>query len=150
MIKPGKSPTEAAGSIAMEEQPEAPKPKHVLVVDDNVDLAQTYQALFEAHDYRVTLADNGIVALKLLEQTEVDAILCDISMPQLEGDMFYLTVGRVWPKLLPRFVFVTGNADNPKYAKFLANVSAKVLCKPVKIDELLQAIQAVCAQPAGT
>ncbi len=132
----------------MEDQPEAPQPKHVLVVDDNTDLAQTYQALFEAHDYKVTLANNGILALKLLEHLEVDAILCDISMPQLEGDGFYLTVGRVWPKLLTRFVFVTGNSENPKHEKFLKNVSARVLNKPVKIDHLLEAIHAVSAQPS--
>ncbi|MDB6019579.1 MAG: hypothetical protein JWR19_4068 [Pedosphaera sp.] len=132
----------------MTHQPNAVTQKHILVVDDNVELAQTYKELFEAHDYQASIAANGVLALKLLLNAEFDAILCDLSMPQLEGDMFYLTVERVRPQLARRFVFVTGNAGNPKYEAFLENVECPVLYKPVSIDKLLEALRGVFPQPA--
>jgi CheY-like chemotaxis protein len=132
----------------MTDQPNAVTQKHILVVDDNVELAQTYQELFEAHDYQASIAANGVLALKLLLNAEFDAILCDLSMPQLEGDMFYLTVERVRPQLARRFVFVTGNAGNPKYEAFFKNVECPVLYKPVSIDKLLEALRGVFPQPA--
>jgi CheY-like chemotaxis protein len=115
--------------------------KHLLVVDDNVELAQTFQELLELHGYRVSLAHDGVQALKLMTQADVDGIVCDLSMPQLEGDMFHNAAGHVRPELSDRFVFVTGNAGNPKYEAFLKRVNARVLQKPVKVADLVAAVK---------
>jgi CheY-like chemotaxis protein len=118
----------------------ADKPRHLLVVDDNLELAQTYQELFQEHGYQVSLASNGVQALKFILSNEVDAILCDLSMPQLQGDMFHITVQRVRPQLAKHFVFVTGHAENPKFDEFLKKSGCPVLYKPVSIDKLLDAL----------
>jgi DNA-binding NtrC family response regulator len=124
----------------MTNQPGADKQKHLLVVDDNLELARAYLELFQAHGYQVSLASNGVQGLKFILENPVDAILCDLSMPQLEGDMFHLTVKRVRPQLAERFVFVTGNSDNPKYENFLKKVTCPVLYKPVAMDKLLETL----------
>jgi CheY-like chemotaxis protein len=135
----------------MEQKAEANKQKHVLIVDDNVELAQTLQKVFQSHGHVASVANNGVQALKFVMQKEkeVDAILCDLSMPQLEGDMFYTTVQRVRPALSRRFVFVTGNAGNPKYEPFLKNLDCQVLYKPFTPDSLLSATRNVFAIPAN-
>src|ERR1700684_683775 len=102
-------------TTVMTEQPSVGKQRRLLVVDDNLELAQTYQELFEAHGYRVNIAANGFLALNFVLERGADAILCDLTMPQLEGDSFYLAVQKVRPQLSERFLFVTGNAGNPKY-----------------------------------
>jgi CheY-like chemotaxis protein len=117
--------------------------KHVLVVDDDIELALTYQALLQLRGYRVSTAANGAQALKLVLNSDVDAILCDLSMPELAGDLFYIEVGRARPHLLKRFIFVTGNADNPLYETFLKSVKTPVLAKPVSLDRLAGKLQAV-------
>ena len=124
----------------MTEQRGPEKRKHVLVVDDNLELAQTYQELFQQHGYEVSIAANGVQGLKLILANPVDAILCDLSMPQLEGDMFHLTVQRVRPELGRRFIFVTGNLGNPKFDEFLQKVGCPVLYKPVSVDKLLEVL----------
>src|ERR1700753_3725234 len=118
----------------MTEKSSAEKARRLLVVDDNLELAQTYQELFEANGYQVSLARNGVQGLKHILEHAVDAILCDLSMPQLEGDKFHVTVERIRPQLGQRFIFVTGNSDNPKYEKFLKKVTCPVLYKPVAVD----------------
>lgn len=117
--------------------------KHVLVVDDNVVLAQTFQELLQVCGYRVSVAHDGAQALKLISQSDVDAILCDLSMPQLEGDMFHNAAAHVRPELTERFIFVTGHAANPKYEPFLKRVNARVLYKPVKVQDLVEELRAL-------
>ena len=117
--------------------------KHVLVVDDDIELAFTYQALLQLRGYRVSTAANGAQALKLVLNSDVDAILCDLSMPELAGDLFYIAVGRVRPQLTNRFIFVTANADNPLYETFLKSVKVPVIAKPVSFDRLLERLKAV-------
>ena len=101
--------------IAMEARNVPLECKHVLVVDDDIELALTYQELLQLNNYRVSTAANGAQALRLVANDAVDAILCDLSMPELAGDLFYMEVGRTQPQLLKRFIFVTANADNPLY-----------------------------------
>ena len=121
----------------MAEQANPAAQKHVLVVDDNVELAQMFKELLEMEGYRVSLAHEGVQALRLITQADVDAIVCDLSMPELEGDMFHNATGHVRPELSDRFIFVTGHAGNPKYETFLKRVNARVLAKPVKVEDLL-------------
>ena len=126
------------------EAPNVPvKCKHVLVVDDDIELALTYQALLQLRGYRVSTATNGRQALGVVLRSDVDAILCDLNMPELAGDLFYIEVGRARPHLLKRFVFVTGNADNPLYENFLKSVKAPVLRKPVSLEHMVGKLQAV-------
>ncbi|MGO8931237.1 MAG: response regulator [Limisphaerales bacterium] len=117
--------------------------KHILIVDDDIELALTYQALLQIRDYRVSTAANGVEALKLVMKDGVDAILCDLNMPELSGDLFYIEVGRAQPQLLRRFIFLTAYADNPLYETFLRSVKAPVLSKPVSFDRLLEKLKAV-------
>lgn len=133
----------------MPKQTPATKPKHVLVVDDHEELADTYKELLQVHGYRVTVANNGVQALKFILDETVDAIVCDLSMPQLEGDMFYAAAQRMRPQLSGRFVFVTGNAQNPKYEEFLKRVKSPVLLKPVAINKLLEALKELPGEGAG-
>lgn len=129
----------------MTDQPNTARLNHVLVVDDNVELARTYQELLQSHDYRVTTAHDGVHALKFIQDADVDAILCDLSMPQLEGDMFYYAAQRVRPELTRRFIFVTGQAENPKYNAFLKQTGVPVLSKPVPVNGLLDALKNIFA-----
>lgn len=126
-------------------QAESAAPKHVLVVDDNVDLAQTYQELLELYHFRVSVAHDGVQALKLLTQAPVDAIVCDLSMPHLEGDMFHNAAVHVRPELAERFIFVTGHAGHPKYEAFLKQARARVLYKPIQVTDLIAALQELVA-----
>jgi len=123
--------------------------RHVLIVDDDLELALTYQELLQAHGYEASTAANGREALELVMHNHVDAILCDLSMPELSGDLFYREVGRARPGLLKRFIFLTANADNPLYETFLKSVTAPVIAKPASVDRVLETLATVLAGPAS-
>jgi len=127
----------------MENKEKAPAKRHVLIVDDNVELAQTFKHLLEAHDYDASVVSDGLLALKHILHQQVDAVVCDLKMPQLTGDMFYATIDGVNPALRHRFVFITGEAEDPKFQTFVGKVEAPVLRKPVPIAQLLLALERV-------
>ena len=125
----------------MEDKQAATRKKRVLVVDDDLELTLIYQQLLEMHDYEVSTASDGILALKQVLNDEVDAVLCDLRMPELEGDLFYSAVERAKPDLCHRFIFITGAAEDPKYHAFLSQVKSPVLRKPVQPAKLLEELQ---------
>lgn len=111
--------------------------KHVLLVDDDAEMAAALKALLEANDFMVSWASNGVDALKVVMDLEVDAVLCDLMMPKMPGDMFYLAVERVKPQVCQRFIFITGYENHPKFGPFLKNIQAVVLYKPVTMGKLM-------------
>jgi len=137
------------GSIAMTEQLKTARQWHVLLVDDNAELAQTYRELLEAFDYRVTTAGDGQPALKFIVENEVDAIVCDLSMPHMEGDEFYEAARRARPEVARRFIFLTGHMNNPRFDPFLKRENLRVLYKPVPMANLLEALKTLLAETAG-
>ncbi|MDH5229106.1 MAG: response regulator [Gammaproteobacteria bacterium] len=58
---------------------------HVLIVDDDQDLAQYYHAVMQSNQIRSTLVSDPLNAFEVLQQTHVDLILLDISMPNCNG-----------------------------------------------------------------
>lgn len=114
--------------------------KNVLLVDDDEALANTLKLLLESHNFIVTTSGNGVDALREIMAFDFDVIICDMMMPKMAGDMFYLAVQKVKPHLNSRFLFVTGHADNPKVDNFLKGIDAQVIFKPVLTEELVRGI----------
>lgn len=111
--------------------------KHVLLVDDDEMILATYQELLQSHNLQVSTATNGVNALKLIINQELDAIVCDWMMPTMAGDMFYLAVQKIKPFLCQRFIFVTGYEGHPQFKEFLLKNKPVVLYKPVTVGKLL-------------
>src|ERR1700677_1973103 len=117
--------------------------KSILLLDDDIDLADTLKMLLESRNFVVTTVKNGVEGLHEIMAFDFDIIMCDIMMPAMPGDMFYLAVQRTKPHLCKRFIFITGHSGNPKIDDFLKKVDAVVLSKPVVTDELVGAISFV-------
>jgi CheY-like chemotaxis protein len=92
------------------------------------------------------MVSDSFLALKHILHQQVDVVVCDLKMPQLAGDMFYATIDGVNPELRHRFVFITGEAEDPKFQTFVGKVEAPVLRKPVPIGQLLLALERVLEQ----
>jgi DNA-binding NtrC family response regulator len=127
----------------METSTNAPRKRHVLIVDDDDRLAQFLKKLLELHGYEAEVATDGKLALKHVLEHHTDVVLCDLQMPTLEGDLFYATVERVKPAVARRFIFITGHADDPHFHTFVTTVDAPVLQKPVPMEKLVAVVEDV-------
>jgi CheY-like chemotaxis protein len=125
-------------------QADAPK-KRVLIVEDDLELANVYEALLGGFQFEVHTATDGALALKMILAQDMDAILCDLRMPELDGDLFYSAVERSKPYLCNRFIFITAAGDDPKYEGFLKRVKSPVLHKPVHPATMLDELRRLLA-----
>jgi CheY-like chemotaxis protein len=125
------------------DQPSWPAPggnsqkiRSVLVVDDNVDAADTLGAMLEAWGYEVTVAHDGPAALAALQDTTPDIALLDIGMPAMDGYELAAHL-RFQPgcEELP-IVAITGSGGPEELRRSRAKGFAAHLVKPVSAASL--------------
>lgn len=126
--------------------PESPglEIKSILLLDDDPELADTLKLLLESHNFVVTVVKNGLQGLREIMAFDFDIIMCDMLMPEMPGDMFYLAVEKTKPELCARFIFITGYSEQPKVADFLSRLPDPVILrKPVEKEEIVRMISYV-------
>jgi len=115
--------------------------KAVLVVDDDQQLASALQWILADENFFVDVAFDGEEALLKLKTHEYDAVVCDLKMPRLRGDEFYLKAKQMRPTLADRFIFITGFATDPNIALFLNKHGVKYLVKPFPVQGLINCVK---------
>jgi CheY-like chemotaxis protein len=115
----------------------------VLVVDDDPAVLRAFRRVLQGEHEIVTARDGSEALLVVLGGTRVDAIICDIGMPKLDGPAFFSELFELRPQLMPRVVFCTGGPPNEKTQRFLERLQAPLLFKPVAAADLVRAIDLV-------
>lgn len=59
--------------------------KSILVIDDEELLVKMVKTMLEREGYRVMVAQNGKLGMKLFRQESIDLVITDIFMPEKEG-----------------------------------------------------------------
>jgi PAS domain S-box-containing protein len=118
-----------------------PGRRRILVVDDNVDAAETLADLLRALGHEVAIAYDGPQALIALESFDADVAVLDIGLPVMDG---YELAGRIRgaaPGRRPRLVALTGYGLPDDVTRGRAAGFDEHLIKPVDIDALLEALE---------
>ncbi len=119
--------------------------KAVLLVDDDKQLAVALQWILADENFMVDVAYDGDEALLKVTANEYDAIICDMMMPRVRGDQFYLKVKEMKPHLADRFIFITGFAADPQLNLFLTRNDVKYLLKPFPVQGLINCVKQLLA-----
>ncbi len=111
--------------------------RNVLVVDDNVDAADSLGAMLSAWGYDVTVAHDGPAALAAMQDTLPDIALLDIGMPAMDGYELAAHL-RFQPgcEQLP-IVAITGSGGPEDVRRSRAKGFSAHLVKPVSAASLL-------------
>ena len=118
----------------------------VLVIDDDPRVLTVLLRMLDAHD--VLAAQGARAAFDLLAAAPmVDAVLCDLLMPEVSGIDFYRELGLRHPSLLDRVIFLSGGANTDVAREFLHSVDNQCLKKPPQRSELLAAIDRLLGAP---
>ncbi len=123
-------PPEKAADKEKLAKPQA-RPKRVLIVDDNIDSAETLGMLLEIENHTVKLAHDGKSACTVAEAFHPDVILLDIGLPQMNGYEVaaYLRARPEFDGTL--LVAVSGYGQETDRAKAFAAGFDEYLVKPV-------------------
>jgi len=111
--------------------------KAVLVVDDDRQLVEALKWIFNEEEITVDVAYDGDEALGKLKEGSYDAVVCDVVMPKMDGPNFHAQATELFPDLAEKFIFITGEADDPRAWEFITGKQTKCLLKPFPIDDLM-------------
>jgi chemosensory pili system protein ChpA (sensor histidine kinase/response regulator) len=114
-----------------------------LVVDDSITMRRVTQRLLERRGAKVYTARDGLDAITVLQEHNVDIILLDIEMPRMDGYQFATHV-RNDPKLkhLP-IIMITSRSGEKHRAKAIEIGVNDYLSKPYQESQLIAAIGAL-------
>jgi two-component system NtrC family sensor kinase len=87
-------------------------------------------------------------AFAVLQQEPVDCVITDTRMSRLSGMALYTQVEDRLPTLARRFVFVSGDTQEPDTRAFLERVGCPVLPKPFDVQLLIEAVTEILERPA--
>lgn len=120
-------------------------PLTVLVVDDNVDGATTLALLLEALGHTAVLAFNGLDAVALAAERQLDMAFLDLGLPDISGVQVALRI-RNTPtgRKLPLIALTGLGREEDRYLTRAAQFDEHVT-KPLHIDELMRITQRVAA-----
>jgi CheY-like chemotaxis protein len=105
----------------------------VIIVDDNVDLAELFGELVRMRGYEVTVVNDPASALAMLDQVRPEIGVLDIGLPGMDGYQLAAEVHARFPEC--RLIALTGYSGDA--AKIVSAGFVAHLVKPVEGEALL-------------
>ena len=112
----------------------------LLFVDDEPALRASMEAYAALRGLEVITCADGREALGLLHSTAVDAIVCDLRMPGIDGLALHERLRQARPGLAARMVFITGDVVT---AELRISTRQPIIAKPFGFEQLEEVILAV-------
>jgi signal transduction histidine kinase len=119
----------------------------VLVVDDEEPLATSIAEVLSHYGHSPTTAFSADQAIDRLAGADFDVILADVHMPGEDGMDFYRRVLAMDKTMAERFVFVTGDALDPRLIAFFEEQQRPHINKPFELRELITVIERLSLAP---
>ena|SRR5690625_4574777 len=113
----------------------------ILVVDDELDIAEAVRAVLEAEGYQVDTASDGGQCLDALHQQRPDLLLLDVMMPVLDG-FGVLEAMRARNMDVP-VVMMSAIRPDGRLAEYQVK---EFLKKPFHLETLLEAVDRALAE----
>ena len=114
-------------------------PGHLLLVEDEANMAKMQARILQRHGYTVEAASHGQDALRLLGRTSFDVVITDLRMPVMDG-MQLLSEMRTRAYACPVIV-LTGYGTIESAVAAMQSGAADYLTKPCNPDELLLKVE---------
>ncbi|MGO4928881.1 response regulator transcription factor [Fundicoccus sp. Sow4_D5] len=113
----------------------------LLVVEDDKNTRELIKAILEAEHYSVFTAENGELALALMENEHIDLVVLDVMMPHMDGYEFTKAL-RTMDNDLPILMVSAKQLPQDRKLGFIAGID-DFMTKPFDEEELLLRITAL-------
>ena len=118
------------------------KKTRILVIEDESRMRANLVTILRMEGFEALDAPDGAAGVDAAKRLLPDLILCDISMPRMDGHAVLSALrGEPATARIP-FIFLTARGDKVDVRSGMNLGADDYLVKPVEIDELLSAIQA--------
>jgi CheY-like chemotaxis protein len=117
----------------------------IVIVDDNLDGAESLASVLEDFGHQVTIADNGARALAACAEAKPAVAFIDLLLPDMDGTQVARQLRQRFPQTL--LIAVTGLVGQDVKDGALAAGFAHFLLKPYQISALEQILADVPPGP---
>jgi two-component system, OmpR family, response regulator ChvI len=112
----------------------------LLIVDDEIDLALTFQKVLQENGFEVDSFNDPILALQRFKPHYYDLLILDIKMPAMNGFELYRNVRKIDDSV--KVCFLTALRELRDYDQYRKEVSPKLgeryfVSKPIQNEELI-------------
>jgi class 3 adenylate cyclase/serine/threonine protein kinase/ActR/RegA family two-component response regulator len=112
----------------------------ILVIDDDPGIRRGLALILKAEGYRVTEAESGRAGLELASDESPDLVLCDVSMPEMDGYEVVERLRRIPALASTPFIFLTARDERADVRKGMNLGADDYLTKPFTRAELIEAV----------
>jgi len=109
----------------------------VLVVDDDPALRKLERLILEEEDFNIFEADNGIDAVSLIRNMDVDVVLLDRNMPGMDGYEVCRVIREEQGNYSLPVIMITGDDSPSAMTTSLKGYVSDVITKPFRPEELV-------------
>jgi PAS domain S-box-containing protein len=128
-LPPAAKLPEAAARAPADVVPQGRRGK-MLIIDDDAAVARALaRVLRTEHDVEV-FADARAALVRIEQDTSLDAIFCDLMMPNMTGMDFHEALNAAHPELAQRVVFMSGGTFSTRAQEFIEQTSNVTITKP--------------------
>lgn len=111
----------------------------ILIVDDEQEIRDSLSEVLTDEDYLTYTAENGQVALEMLNDQHYDIIISDIKMPKLDGVTLLKTVKEQAPDTF--VILITSYGSTETAIEAMRHGAIDYVLKPLDFDELILRIK---------
>lgn len=112
--------------------------RHILIVDDDTDFAESLGDLLELQGHSFAIASEGLHAVELAAERPFDLVFLDIKMPGIDGVETLRRLQKVQRNV--KVAVVTGYATDKQLDDVVAAGAFTVLAKPCPYQRLLDVV----------
>ena len=114
---------------------------NILVIDDDKNIRFLMREVFEREHYNVFTAEDGVMALEILENTHIDIVIVDIMMPKIDGYEFTRQI-RLTNKETPILMVSAKQLPEDRKKGYLSGID-DYMSKPLDTEELILHVKAL-------
>ncbi|WMM26257.1 response regulator transcription factor [Tissierella sp. MB52-C2] len=114
---------------------------NILIVDDNKKIRKLIEIYLAREGFKVFQADDGEVALDILDEVKIDLIIADIMMPNMDG--YELVEELRGAKYNLPILMVTAKNTYPDKKMGFELGADDYMTKPIDMDELILRVKAL-------
>lgn len=113
----------------------------ILIVDDERNIRNTLKEILEYENHEISLAENGQVAMEMLEKQVPELLLCDIKMPGMDGIEVLEKCHEKYPEL--PIVMISGHGNIDTAVECIKKGAYDFIEKPLNLNRIVITIKNV-------
>ena len=112
--------------------------RKLLIIDDEKNIREGLQKSFSMDGFLVFTAENGKEGLNILAKEGIDAVICDLRMPEMTGEEFLEKADEIYPNI--PVIILTGHGTIENAVETMRKGAYDFFTKPVNLKKMLLTI----------